>query len=87
MRKELEIANDPIKGEYLADFYTYPNSQVHSRVFCKNDKVIHIDYFIKEGFSHTTISERWLGEIFDFLRDRKYPDSPPILHEQDQDFS
>ena len=85
MSRKEGLSNTMTFTEYIGDFESDPGKQVQTRVFCKH-RIIHVCYFINEGTSigDPRISDRWLGEIFDYLKSNGYRCEDVCLHNNPQ---
>jgi len=71
MRTTERFIEDLAFGRYFGDFVSDPGEHVHSRVFC-TEAVIHVYYVVQDGFSIFScekehVTDRWLGEILDYM--------------------
>jgi|GEM_PF-2248261 hypothetical protein len=71
MRITDRFIEDIAFGRYFGDFISDPARQVHARVFC-TETVIHVYYTVQDGFSVFScekehVTDRWLGEILDYM--------------------
>lgn len=84
MRTTERSIEDLSYGKYFGDFISDPNKQVHARVFC-TDAVIHVYYFVEDGYSiflseKEHVTDRWLGEILDYMHLQSNDCSEVTLH-------
>lgn len=84
MRLTDRAIEDLAFGRYFGDFISDPNQQVHARAF-RVEGVIHVYYFVQDGFSLLScekerVSDRWLGEILDYMYLQSIDCSEVTLH-------